>query len=68
LAVGTNDLPLVADSVATNGLSYKQLPAAGLASDSVTTAKIANGAVTMAKLAGGIAHDDQFVLSSQIFG
>jgi hypothetical protein len=78
LGVGTNDFALLADSAATNGVKWGQVPAAGLASDSVTTAKIldanvttakiADGAVTMAKLAGGIAHDDQFVLSSQIFG
>jgi hypothetical protein len=78
LGVGTNDFALLADSAATNGVKWGQVPAAGLASDSVTTAKIldanvttakiADGAITMAKLAGGIAHDDQFVLSSQIFG
>jgi hypothetical protein len=34
----------------------------------VATAMIADGAVTAAKLVGGIAHDDQFVLSAQIFG
>jgi hypothetical protein len=78
LAVGTNDFALLADSSATNGVAWKQVPAAGLASDAVTTAKIldanvttakiADGAVTVAKLAGGVAHDDQFVLSSQIFG
>jgi hypothetical protein len=68
LAVGTNDYALLADSAATNGVSWKQIPAAGLATDSVITAKIADGAVTVAKLVSGIAHDDQFVLSSQIFG
>jgi hypothetical protein len=68
LAVGTNDYSLVADSAATNGVSWKQVPAAGLASDAVTTAKIADGAITMAKLASGVVEDDQFVLSSQIFG
>jgi hypothetical protein len=68
LAVGTNDYALVADSAATNGVAWKQIPAAGLASDSVTTAKILDANVTIAKLATGIAHDDQFVLSSQIFG
>jgi hypothetical protein len=34
----------------------------------IATANIADGAVTVAKLVAGIAHDDQFVLSSQIFG
>jgi hypothetical protein len=68
LAVGANDFALLADSAATNGVKWGQVPAAGLASDSVTTAKILDANVTMAKLAGGIAHDDQFVLSSQIFG
>ena len=78
LAVGTNDFSLLADSSATNGVAWKQIPAAGLASDSVTTvkildanvttAKIADGAITMAKLASGVVEDDQFVLSSQIFG
>lgn len=50
LAVGTNDLALLADSAATNGVAWKQVPAAGLASDSVTTAKILNANVTAAKL------------------
>jgi hypothetical protein len=78
LAVGTNDYSLLADSSATNGVAWKQVPAAGLASDAVTTAKIldsnvttakiADGAITMAKLASGVVEDDQFVLSSQIFG
>jgi hypothetical protein len=51
LAVGTNDFSLLADSAAANGVSWKQIPAAGLASDSVTTAKILNANVTAAKLA-----------------
>ena len=68
LAVGTNDFSLLADSSAANGVAWKQFPAAGLASDAVTTAKILDANVTMAKLAGGVAHDDQCVLSSQIFG
>lgn len=78
LAVGTNDYSLVADSAATNGISWKQVPTAGIADGAVTTEKIAagavaevdiaDGAVTVAKLASGIAHDDQFVLSAQIFG
>ena len=34
----------------------------------IATANIADGAVTVAKLASGTAHDDQFVLSGQIFG
>jgi hypothetical protein len=68
LAVGTNDFALLADSSATNGVAWKQVPAAGLASDAVTTAKILDGAITMAKLASGVVEDDQFVLASQIFG
>jgi hypothetical protein len=51
LAVGTNDFALLADSGAANGVAWKQIPAAGLASDSVTTAKILNANVTEAKLA-----------------
>jgi len=51
LAVGTNDYALLADSSAANGVAWKQVPAAGLASDSVTTAKILNANVTAAKLA-----------------
>jgi hypothetical protein len=51
LAVGTNDYALLADSAATNGFSWKQIPAAGIASDAVTTAKILNANVTAAKLA-----------------
>jgi len=68
LAVGTNDYALLADSSAANGVAWKQIPAAGLASDSVTTAKILDANVTMAKLASGVVEDDQFVLASQIFG
>jgi hypothetical protein len=77
LAVGTNDYSLVADSAATNGISWKQVPAAGIAdgaiaaakiaTDAVITAKIQDGAVTVSKLVSGIAHDDQFVLSASIF-
>ena len=51
LAVGTNDYALLADSAATNGVSWKQIPAAGIATDAVTTAKILNANVTAAKLA-----------------
>ena len=68
LAVGTNDYALLADSSATNGVAWKQVPAAGLASDSVTTAKILDANVTIAKLASGVTDSDQFVLASQIFG
>lgn len=52
LAVGTNDYALLADSSATNGVAWKQIPAAGLASDSVTKAKIADRAVGSAELDG----------------
>jgi hypothetical protein len=51
LAVGTNDYSLLADSSAANGVAWKQIPAAGLASDAVTTAKILDANVTAAKLA-----------------
>jgi hypothetical protein len=51
LAVGTNDYSLLADSSATNGVSWKQIPAAGLAADAVSTAKILDANVTEAKLA-----------------
>ena len=51
LAVGTNDYALLADSSATNGVAWKQIPAAGLASDAVTTAKILDSNVTTAKIA-----------------
>ena len=51
LAVGTNDYPLVADSAATNGVSWKQLPAASIATDAITTVKILDSNVTAAKLA-----------------
>jgi hypothetical protein len=51
LAVGTNDYSLLADSSATNGVAWKQIPAAGIASDAVTTAKILDANVTEAKLA-----------------
>jgi hypothetical protein len=51
LAVGTNDYSLLADSSASNGVAWKQIPAAGLASDAVTTAKILDANVTAAKLA-----------------
>jgi hypothetical protein len=51
LAVGTNDYVLKADSSATNGVSWGQVVAAGIATDAVITAKIQDGAVTAAKLA-----------------
>jgi hypothetical protein len=51
LAVGTNDYSLLADSSATNGVAWKQIPAAGIASDAVTTAKILDSNVTAAKIA-----------------
>lgn len=51
LAVGTNDYALLADSSAANGVAWKQIPAAGIASDAVTTAKILDANVTAGKLA-----------------
>lgn len=51
LAVGTNDYALLADSSAANGVAWKQIPAAGIATDAVTTAKILDANVTAGKLA-----------------
>lgn len=51
LAVGTNDYVLKADSSATNGVTWGQVAAAGIASDAVTTAKILDSNVTAGKLA-----------------
>jgi hypothetical protein len=68
LAVGTNDYALLADSAATNGVAWKQVPAAGLASDSVITAKIQDNAVTQAKLADrvvGSAELDNLTFNAQ---
>jgi hypothetical protein len=68
LAVGTNDFALLADSAATNGVKWGQVPAAGLATDSVITAKIQDNAVTQAKLADrtvGSAELDNLTLNAQ---
>lgn len=43
VAVGSNDLPIVGDSAAAAGISYKQLPEAGIADDAITLAKLAAG-------------------------
>jgi hypothetical protein len=51
LAVGTNDYVVLADSAATNGVKWGQVPAAGIATDAVTTAKILDSNVTTAKIA-----------------
>ena len=51
LAVGTNAYALLADSVATNGVVWGQVAAAGLATDAVTTVKILDANVTADKLA-----------------
>lgn len=51
LAVGTNDYALLADSAATNGVAWKQVPTAGIADGAITTAKIASGAVVADDLA-----------------
>jgi hypothetical protein len=51
LAIGTNDYALLADSAATNGVAWKQIPAASIATGAVTTAKLADKSVTSAKVA-----------------
>ena len=51
LAVGTNDYSLLADSAATNGVAWKQIPTAGIADGAITTAKIASGAVAEVDIA-----------------
>lgn len=51
LAVGTNDYSLLADSAATNGVAWKQVPTAGIADGAITTAKIATGAVAEVDIA-----------------
>lgn len=45
MPVGTNDYALVADSAATNGLAWKQIVAAGIATGAVTSAKILDGTI-----------------------
>ena len=40
LAVGTNDYALLADSAATNGVSWKQVPAAGIAARAIGSSKL----------------------------
>lgn len=57
LAVGTNELPLIALSTATPGVAYQALKAAG----------IGTAAITPAKLHADVAFEDQIILSSRIF-
>jgi hypothetical protein len=49
LAAGSDGLPLVANSAATNGINYATLQTAGINDTAVTTAKLAANAVTAAK-------------------
>jgi len=51
LPVGADGLPLVADSVQTEGVAYAALGPSGIASDAVITDKILDGNVTADKLA-----------------
>jgi len=67
LAVGTNDYALLADSSATNGVAWKQIPAAGIASDAVTTAKILDANVTAGKLASN-AVETAKILDANVTG
>lgn len=53
LGVGSDGLPLVANSGATNGLNYAALAAVALAAQSVTAAKIAAAALDQSTIAGG---------------
>lgn len=70
LPVGTNNRPLVADSNATEGVTYKQLPGDGIANNAVNSNKIADGAVTEAKIAAGAVTtaklQDEAVTSAKI--
>ena len=54
VTVGTNDTVLVADSSATAGVKWAQVPTAGIADDAVTAAKIADGAVSYVKLGSDV--------------
>lgn len=59
LAVGSNALPLVAKSSATEGMAWEALAAGGLASNAVTTAKILDANVTTAKIADDAVTTDK---------
>jgi hypothetical protein len=50
-AVGSNDLPLVADSAQATGIKWAQLTAAGIATDTITATQIATGAIGNSELA-----------------
>jgi hypothetical protein len=65
LAVGSANTVLKSDGT---DPSWGTIAEANIADSAVATAKIADGAVTAAKIATGTAHDDQFILATQVFG
>jgi hypothetical protein len=53
LAVGSNNLALIADSAESAGVKWGQIPTAGIADSAVTSAKIADGTIATGDLADG---------------